>query len=263
MSILEVRDLSAGYGNGGVIRDVSFSIGEGEFVAILGRNGSGKSTLIKALQKLVPFVSGIIRDGEEDLLAMGRRRMARRVAYVPQLHDPVFEFSTEEVILMGRYIHQGRFSRVSIEDARILEEVLRLTGTASLRRKKMSRLSGGEQQRVAIARALAQDTPYLFLDEPSSHLDISYQVEIYDILSRLRNEQGKTILVAEHNINLAAAYSDRLICLKDGEIKTEGKPEALISRENIKNIFDAEVDIRLNAGTGLPEISLVTAGRRP
>ena len=122
----------------------------------------------------------------------------------------------------------------------------------------MAHLSGGERQRVYIARALAQDTPVLFLDEPSSHLDISYQVEIYEILRGLQRNQGKTILAAEHNINLAAAYSRRLIFLKDGMIMAEGSPKELITRENILRIFDAEVDVRPNPRSGLPEVSLVS-----
>jgi iron complex transport system ATP-binding protein len=258
MAILEVEKLSAGYGNGDVIKDISFAVEAGEFVTVLGRNGSGKSTLIKALQRLVRRVAGDARVEGESLAAMGRRRIARRIAYVPQIYDPVFEFSVTEIILMGRYLHQGRFGGPSARDAAVLAEVLRLTGTASLKDKKMAHLSGGERQRVYIARALAQDTPLLFLDEPSSHLDISYQVEIYEILRRLRKEQGKTILAAEHNINLASAYSRRLLFLKDGIIVAQGSPAELVTQANIRSVFDAEVDVRANPRSGLPEISLVT-----
>ena len=263
MPILEVRNLSAGYGNGRVVREISFGVEPGEFVTILGRNGSGKSTLIKAILKLLPDVSGEVRIGGENLFSLGRRRIARRIAYVPQLYDPVFEFRVDEVVLMGRYVHQSRFGRASASDSRVLEEVLRLTETASLREKKMACLSGGERQRVAIARALAQDTPLLFLDEPSSHLDISFQIEIYEILRRLQREKGISILAAEHNINLAAPYSGRLLFLKEGRIRAEGPPGELINRENIKRIFDADVDIRENRSSGLPEISLVTGRRSP
>jgi len=257
MPILEVENLSAGYGNGPVIRDVSFSVEPGEFVTILGRNGSGKSTLIKALQKLVRDVRGEVRIEGTSVAGWGRRRMARGVAYVPQIYDPVFEFRVAEIILMGRYVHQGRLSGPAASDSDALEEALRLTQTAHLKDKLLAHLSGGERQRVFIARALAQDTPLLFLDEPSSHLDISYQVEIYEILRRLGREKGKTILAAEHNINLAALYSQRLIFLKDGRISGQGRPSELITKDNIKRIFDADVDVRENLRSGLPEISLV------
>ncbi|MBP1661366.1 MAG: ABC-type cobalamin/Fe3+-siderophores transport system, ATPase component [Candidatus Aminicenantes bacterium] len=258
MAILEVRDLSAGYGNGPVISDISFSVEQGGFVAVLGRNGSGKSTLIKALQRLVRRVSGETLVEGESLSGMSRKRIARRIAYVPQIYDPVFEFTAAEVILMGRYVHQGRLGGPSASDAAVLAEVLRLTETVPLKDKKMAHLSGGERQRVYIARALAQDTPLLFLDEPSSHLDISFQVEIYEILRNLQKERGKTILAAEHNINLAAPYCRTLIFLKDGRIMAQGAPEELVTEENIRKIFDAEVDVHPNARSGLPEISLIT-----
>ncbi len=264
MPILEVKNLSAGYGNGPVIGDISFSLERGEFVTILGRNGSGKSTLIKALQRLVPDVSGEVLIDGEAVSGLGPRQLARRVAYVPQIYDPVFEFRVSEVVLMGRYARQGRLAGVSAEDAAVLDEVLRETRTTGLADKKVAHLSGGERQRVFIARALAQDTPLLLLDEPSAHLDISYQVEIYDILRRLQREKGKTVLAAEHNINLAVPYSQRVIFLRDGRLAAQGSPAELVTRENIGRIFDADVDVRTNAASGLPEISLITGkGGRP
>ncbi len=258
MPILEVNELAAGYGNGPVVRDVSFSVEKGEWITILGRNGSGKSTLIKAILRLVPDVAGEVRVCGDDLASLGRRRIAARIAYVPQLYDPVFDFRVRDVVLMGRYVHQGRLSRLTASDRDVLDEVLRLTETTHLQDKEMARLSGGERQRVYVARALAQDTPLLFLDEPSSHLDINYQVEIYEILRSLQKEKGTTILAAEHNINLAAAYSRKLLFLKGGRPAALGNPVETITREAIRRIFDAEVDVRKNARTGLPEISLVT-----
>ena len=262
MPILEVKGLAAGYGNGPVIRGISFALERGEFVTVLGRNGSGKSTLIKALQRLVPEVSGEVLIDGVPVSGLGPRQLARRVAYVPQIYDPVFEFSVSEVVLMGRYARQGRLAGVSSEDAAVLGEVLEETGTAHLADKKVARLSGGERQRVFIARALAQDTPLLLLDEPSAHLDISYQVEIYDILRRLQRERGKTVLAAEHNINLAVPYSQRVLFLRDGGLAAQGPPADLVTRENIALIFDADVEIRTNASSGLPEISLVTGRER-
>ncbi len=262
MSRLEVRDLSAGYENGFVLHGVSLSVGPGEFVAVLGQNGSGKSTLIKAVQNLLANVRGAVLCGGEDVSRMGPRQIAARMAYVPQLAEPVFEYTVEEIVSMGRYARQGRFERGSSGDAAAVAEALRLTDVEGLRAKRLSRLSGGERQRVFIARALAQDTPLLLLDEPSSHLDIGYQVEAYGLLERLRRERGKAVLVAEHNVNLAAAHAGRLVFLKDGTVAVEGPPEATVTAANIREIFGADVDIRANARTGLPEISLAkgTAG---
>ncbi len=259
MSILNVLNLSAGYGNGDVITDISFSLEEGEFIAILGRNGSGKSTLIKALQGLLKNVRGTVEVGKKNAFTLTAQHLAKQIAYVPQISNLFFEFSVLEIIHMGRYVHQGRLERTTSMDKDAIQDVMELTEIYQFRHKKIAHLSGGEQQRVFIARALAQDTPLLFLDEPSSHLDISYQVEIYRILKRLQEEKGKTILTTEHNINLVIPYSQRLMFLKEGKIFAQGPPEKLITKSYIQDVFRADVDIRKNAHSGLPEISFIPA----
>jgi len=256
MSILEAKGLAAGYENGFVIRDISLAVGPGEFVAILGKNGSGKSTLIKAVQNLLTNVRGAVLCGGEDVFRMGPRRIAARIAYVPQLAEPVFEYTVEEIALMGRFARQGRLAGTSEADEAAVAEAMRLTDVGALRAKRLTQLSGGERQRAFIARALAQDAPLLLLDEPSLHLDISYQAEIYGLLKALQTERGKTVIVAEHNINLAAAHAGRLIFLRDGAVAIEGTPEATVTAATIRRIFGADADIRENARSGLPEISL-------
>jgi iron complex transport system ATP-binding protein len=263
MSILDVKNLSAGYENGFVIRDISLKVEAGEFVAVLGRNGAGKSTLVKAVLDLLGNVRGEILCGGENISRMGPRRLASKIAYVPQMAEPVFEYTVEEVVLMGRFARQGRLERISAGEEAAVAEAMRLTDVAGFGRKRLSQLSGGERQRVFIARALAQDAPLLLLDEPSLHLDICYQADIFGILKDLQRERGKTVIVAEHNINLAAACAERLIFLKDGAIATEGTPRETVTAVNIRAIFGAQVDIRENARTGSPEISLagVRAGQ--
>jgi iron complex transport system ATP-binding protein len=262
MSIIEVHDLSAGYGDGFVVHDVSITVEPGEFVAILGRNGSGKSTLIKAVQNLLGNVRGRVACDGQDVFRMSPRRLAAMIAYVPQLAEPIFEYTVEDVVVMGRFARQGRLEKASPADVAAVDEAMRLTEVGSLMTKRLSQLSGGERQRVFIARALAQDTPVLLLDEPSLHLDISYQAEIYGILKGLQKDKGKTILAAEHNINLAAAYAERLIFLKNGAVVAEGTAGETVTALNIREIFGAEVDIRENARTGLPEISLAAGDTR-
>ncbi len=257
MNIIEIKDLCAGYGNGDIIKNISFVLKKGEFLSILGRNGSGKSTLIKAIQGLLKNVSGKVSVEGKDLFSLKPHEIARKIAYVPQLHPLSFEFSVEEIILMGRYVYQKRFTGASSEDKNIIKEIMDLTATSHLREKKIAHLSGGERQRVFIARALAQDTPLLFLDEPSAHLDISYQVEIYQILKRLQKEKEKTILSAEHNINLAIPYSQRLLFLKEGSIHSLGPPSDLVTKQKILEVFQADVMVRDNMLSGLPEISLI------
>jgi iron complex transport system ATP-binding protein len=260
MAILEIQDLSAGYENGFVIKGISLSLEPGEFIAVMGRNGSGKSTLIRAAQGFLRNVEGRVALEGENLFRMSRREIAEKIAYVPQLSEPVFEFTAGEIVRMGLYNRQARLQSLSPGDQEDVAEAMRLTETAALTDKKMGHLSGGERQRVFIARALAQDTPVLLLDEPSLHLDISYQVEIYGLLKQLQQEKKKTILAAEHNINLAAAHAERLVFLKAGGIAVQGTPAETIRAEIVRDIFDAEVDVRANLHTGLPEISLIPGG---
>ena len=256
MAILEIHDLTAGYGNGDIIKNISFSLNKGEFLSVLGRNGSGKSTMIKAIQGLLKDASGKILVNGKEISSHKPRELARKIAYVPQLFEVSFEFTVEEIILMGRYVHQGKFTSKTAVDKRIIKEIMSLTQTTRLKDKKIAHLSGGERQRVFIARALAQDTPLLFLDEPSAHLDINYQVEIYQILKRLQEEKDKTILTAEHNINLAIPYSQKLLFLLDGRIHSMGTSSELITKPNIQEVFHTDVDVRKNLHSGLPEISL-------
>jgi len=257
MAILEVENLSAGYGGEPVIRDIRFSLEKGELVTILGPNGSGKSTLLRAAQGLLRDTVGEVRVDGVSLLELNRREIARQIAFVPQIFEAAFEFSVSELVAMGRYAHQPRMSGLSSGDRRIIEDVLGLLEIAPLRDQTIGRLSGGERQRVLIARALAQDTPLLFLDEPSSHLDINYGQEIFGILGGLQKEQGKTILATEHNINLVIPYSQKIVFLKNGRIHAQGPPANLVSRDYIRDVFRADVDIRENIHSGLPEISLV------
>jgi iron complex transport system ATP-binding protein len=257
MGILEVKNLRAGYGSGDVVRDIDINLEKGEFACILGPNGSGKSTLIKALQGLLKDVNGEIRVDGEDLFRLTRHEVAGKIAFVPQIADLTFEFSVLEVVAMGRYVHQGRLAGLSAADRHVIRDVLEMVEVSHLQEKKVAHLSGGERQRVLIARALAQDTPLLFLDEPSSHLDLNYGLEVFEILERLQTEKGKTILATEHNINLVIPFAGKIIFLKDGRIKAQGNPLAMITRENIKDVFKADVDIRENRHSKLPEISLI------
>ncbi|MFZ2054509.1 MAG: ABC transporter ATP-binding protein [Candidatus Aminicenantales bacterium] len=257
MGILEVKSLHAGYGGGDVIRNIDLRLEKGEFACILGPNGSGKSTLIKALQGLLKDVSGEVTIDGTDLFRLARREVSRKIAFVPQIVDLTFEFSVFELVSMGRYVHQSRLTGLSSSDRRLIKDVLEMVEIAPLQDKKVAHLSGGERQRVLIARALAQDTPLLFLDEPSSHLDLNYGLEIFAILAKLQKEQGKTILSTEHNINLAIPYAGKIIFLKRGQVLAQGPPAEMITRDKIKDVFQADVDIRENRYSQLPEISLI------
>jgi len=256
MAILEIAGLRAGYGDGDVLHDLTLAVSRGEFLTVLGQNGSGKTTLLKAVQRLLPEVAGEVRVDGMSVFGLGRRAIARMMAYVPQLGEAALGFTVAETVEMGRYAHQGRWAALSARDAAAVEEALALTNVAGLRDKQLAHLSGGERQRVFIARALAQDAPLLLLDEPSAHLDMHYQVEIYELLKSLQEKRSKTILAAEHNLNLAVPYSDRLLFLKDGRLSALGPPRDMVTRDLVRAVFDADVEVRENPFSGLPEVSL-------
>ena len=263
MKLLEVKNLEAGYNHLPVIHDISFDLEQGEFLAVCGPNGSGKSTLVKALQRLTPFTRGTVKLEGRNVFHLKTKEIAARLAYVSQVSDQVFDFTVEETVAMGRYIHQGhQLAGQSDRDRSEIEEAMRLTGVAALRHKNLSQLSGGERQRVLIARALAQETPVLLLDEPSSHLDINFQLQIYHLLRDLQIEKKKTILAAEHNLNLCIPYCQRLLFLKQGGIEAAGPPAEVINREVIRRVFDLEVELRENTSSGRPEISFIHSAAR-
>ncbi|MDD8031506.1 MAG: ABC transporter ATP-binding protein [Acidobacteriota bacterium] len=258
MNLLTVENLEAGYDSRPVVSNLNLTLEGGEFLSVCGPNGSGKSTLVKAIQGLVPFIKGKILIDGQNLFQMKAAQIATKLAYVPQVFEPVFDFTVEETVAMARYHRQAnRFSHLSDLDKQAVEEAMGIVLVYKLKHKKLNELSGGERQRVLIARALAQDTPILLLDEPSSHLDLNFQLQIYQLLKRLQEEKGKAILVAEHNLNLVIPYSSRLIFLKDGRVEAEGKPASLLTEELIKRIFQVDVELRENRSTRLPEISLI------
>jgi len=258
MEFLAVNLLQAGYPDQVVLREIRFELQAGQFLAVCGRNGSGKSTLLRALLKLLPHLKGKIYLAGRDVFQLKAREIAALTAYVPQVTEPVFDFSVEEMVSMARYFHQPIFfTRLSEADHEAVREALFLTETDHLRHKSFNHLSSGEKQRVLIARALAQDSPLILLDEPSSHLDLNFQLQVYQLLRRLQKEKGKTILVTEHNLNLCLPYCDRLMFLKNGKIVASGQPLEVVNKRVLQEVFDLEVELRENSSTGLPEISLI------
>ncbi|MCP2520527.1 ABC transporter ATP-binding protein [SCandidatus Aminicenantes bacterium Aminicenantia_JdfR_composite] len=257
MKILEIKNFSVGYENGYVLNDISFSVFKGELLCILGRNGSGKTTLIKGIQKLIPNIKGEVYIEGIKINGLGPKQIARKVAYVPQLSDFIFQFTVKELIEMARYVHQGGIFKLTESDRKKINEAMEFTQIKEFQKRRIAHLSGGERKRVLIARALAQDTPLIFLDEPSAHLDLNFQIEIYRLLFNLCKEKGKTIVCTEHNINLVIPFCDRIIFLNNGGIFKEGKPNEIVNEENIKQVYNTTVKVRKNPETGLPEIYFI------
>jgi iron complex transport system ATP-binding protein len=242
--IVEVDNLSFGYTREStILKDISFEVKPGTFLAIAGPNGAGKSTLLNLMCGMLTPGAGAIRVEAEPIESYSNEALAAKMAVVRQEYVPAFGFTVIEMVLMARTRYLGAMGFESRDDRKAADEALDATDTAQFAFRSLSSLSGGERQRVFIARALAQDTSILLLDEPTSFLDLKHQVGIYDLLKAAQLEQGKTIVTVTHDINLASQYCDEMLLLgTDGSYHT-GKAESVLSRDLIKKVFDVEVHV--------------------
>ncbi len=260
MSGCIIDNLRAGYNGAAILDGVSIQLGQSEFAGVIGPNGSGKTTLLRSMSRVLPPMSGSVTLGDRDIYSIPAREFARRVAVVPQDTLVAFDFTVMEIVLMGRSPRLGRFAVEGARDTEIAIESLERTGTAHLANRQINALSGGERQRVLVARALAQEPEVLLLDEPTSHLDISFQFEIMDLVKSLNRERGMTVLAVLHDLNLASQYCDRLILIGDGSVQADGPPDEVITADNIRRVYGAEVWVRRHPATSRP---YVIAGIRP
>jgi iron complex transport system ATP-binding protein len=258
---IEVKDLIFGYGGETVLDGISLTIGQGDFIGIIGPNGSGKSTFLKNLAAiLTPAAGEIIIDGKA-LPRWRRRELARRLALVGQGAAAGFNFTVEEMVAMGRYPHVQRFGSFKPTDHRAVERAMHLTGCYHLRERGIFSLSGGERQRVLLARALAQETPCLLLDEPTSFLDLGYQVELLELLRSLNQRERITVVMVMHDLNLASRYCRKLFLLYGGRIHACGDPEEVLTREHILEVYRTEVLIEPHPLDGKPQVIPVSTAQ--
>jgi len=250
--ILEVAGVSCAYDGTDVLADVTLRVEPGQFVAVAGPNGSGKSTLLRAMSRVLrPRLGSALLDGR-DLYALPARESARAIGVVPQESLLDFEFTVEEVVLMGRAPHLGRFQSEGERDRVVVREAMERTGTWDLRARSILELSGGERQRVVLARAFAQEPHVLLLDEPTAHLDLAYQVQILRLAKSLRDEKRTAVLATLHDLNLAAAYADRLVLLSKGKVAAAGTPKEVLVEPTLRSVFGADVTVRAHPDTGAP-----------
>ena len=232
-------DIKMEIGNNEILKGVSIDSKNKEFVGIIGPNGSGKSTLLKCIYRTLKPNGGCIMLGNTPISTMSVKESAKKLAVVAQHNYYNFDFSVEEVVLMGRTPHKKRLEPDHSKDYQIVNESLDKVGMLEFKNRSFSTLSGGEQQRVILARALAQQTPCLILDEPTNHLDIKYQLSLLNIVKDL----DLTIVAAIHDLNIAAMYCDRLFVMKNGKIVGSGTPQEVLTKEFIKEIYDIDVEI--------------------
>jgi iron complex transport system ATP-binding protein len=234
---LSAMDLSIAYGADPVVHDLTLAIPDGRITALVGPNASGKSTLLRALARLLrPRTGTVLLDGT-DIHRLPSREVATRLGLLPQAPLAPDGLTVEELVGRGRHPHQRWFQQWSREDEAAVERALALTGTGDLRHRPVDALSGGQRQRAWIAMALAQETPLLLLDEPTTWLDLAHQVEVLDLLHRLNREEGRTIVLVIHDLNLACRYADHLVALAAGRVRVVGRPADVVSAAMVEEIF--------------------------
>ena len=238
--MLKTRELHYAVREHEILRGVDFTLAEGEFVGIIGPNGSGKSTFLKNVYKVLRPQKGEIALMGENLLSMSNREMAQRMAVVVQERESSFDFTVEEVVMMGRQARKHLLERDDDEDRALVERILQQTQLIGLRDRGFSSLSGGEKQRALIARALAQQTALLVLDEPTNHLDIKYQLQLMETVKQL----GCTVVAAIHDLNLAAMYCDRIFAVDGGRVVASGTPREVLTPALIRRLYEVDADVR-------------------
>lgn len=236
---LGARGLVSGYGRTAVCRNIDLEIGQGSFTAIIGPNGCGKSTLLRSLCRLlVPQAGQVLLEGE-DMARIPARQLARRIGLLPQSAIAPAGIGVADLVARGRYPYQGLFRQWSPADSAAVDAAMRATGIADLADAQVDHLSGGQRQRVWVAMALAQDTPILFLDEPTTYLDIAHQFDLLDLLADL-NAGGRTIVAVLHDLNQACRYADRLVVMRQGGIVADGTPVRVMTPDLMRRVFGLE-----------------------
>lgn len=245
-SPLQCQNLQFSFNKKPMLSNINLGFSKGEFVGLIGANGAGKSTLLQLLLGLLKPHSGTVLLRDIDLQKIKRREIAKQLAFVPQSIELPYAFSVQQIVAMGRNPYLGAFELETAHDKKLIDEAMQKTDISHLQQRSVNTLSGGEKQRVIIARALAQQSPTILLDEPIASLDICHQLETLQLIKSL-TESGKTAITALHDLNLAARYCDRILLIgkQDGitTIISDGKPEQVLTIENLKSHFSITAEI--------------------
>lgn len=250
-NIFQIKNLNFSYGNHQVIKDMNLQIERGLITTLIGANGCGKSTLFNLMTKNLKAAQGEILLNGENIRKMKLKDFAKNVSIVHQYNNAPADLTVEKLVSYGRTpFHRMGISHNLKEDEEKIHRAMEITNTLKYKNKPVSKLSGGQKQRVWIAMALAQDTKVLFLDEPTTYLDVRYQLQILKMIKRLNLERGITIVMVLHDINQSIYYSDRIVAMKDGKILAGGVPKHVITPQLVKSVFD--VDLKVQKLDGKP-----------
>jgi iron complex transport system ATP-binding protein len=239
---IEIKNLSFSYGDRPILQDISFSVGEGELLSILGPNGVGKSTLFRCILGLPSGYTGEVLVDGINARSFSAREAAKHIAYIPQSSHPMFNYSVFDIVLMGRTSGLGSFRSPGKADREKCLRALEKIGISHLAGRCFHRLSGGEQQLVLIARALAQDAPILMLDEPTANLDYGNQLRVLEQVRKLAAE-GYTVIQTTHNPEQSYLFSDRILAIQNGRVLTQGTPAEVLTAENMEELYQVEVEV--------------------
>nr|WP_306811373.1 ABC transporter ATP-binding protein [Adlercreutzia caecimuris] len=251
---LRGEGVAVGYGDRLIIEPMDVAVPAGEVTAIIGPNGCGKSTLLKALSRTMPLAAGAVYLDGRAIAEMPTAEVARKMALLPQAPEAPGGLTVGELVALGRYPHQRGFGRLSARDREIIAWALAITHLDDFSGRALDALSGGQRQRAWIAMALAQDTDLILLDEPTTYLDMAHQLEVLELLRSLNEEQGKTIALVIHELNLAARVADWMIALKDGSIRGAGTPEEVMTPAMLREVFALDALIEPDPWTGRPSL---------
>ncbi|HEY9577196.1 MAG TPA: ABC transporter ATP-binding protein [Pseudobacillus sp.] len=249
---LYTDDLHVSYGERLIVKGLSVEIPDKKITTIIGSNGCGKSTLLKAITRIISHQSGtVILDGE-NIAKENTKILARKMAILPQTPESASGLTVGELVSYGRFPYQRGFGRLTKKDYEVIDWALEVTGTQDFKFLPVDALSGGQRQRVWIAMALAQETEIIFLDEPTTYLDMAHQLEVLELLQKLNKEQERTIVMVLHDLNQAARFADHIIALKNGEIVKVGDCEEVMKREVLKKVFHIDAEIGRDPRTNKP-----------
>ena len=252
ISPLTADGLSVGYGDVTIVKSVSLAIEAGQITALVGPNGCGKSTLLKAFARILKPLSGHVTLQGQPITDYATRDVAKRLAILPQGPVAPEGLTVTELVAQGRFPHQTLFRQWSPGDREAVERAMRLTDLEEFADRPVHALSGGQRQRCWLAMVLAQDTPLLLLDEPTTFLDLKVQVDLMALLSRIVREDRRTMVLVLHELNLAAAFADRVVMMRDGQIVAQGTGAEVIRPEELRDVFDLRSDVIADPLTGRP-----------
>ncbi|KPL58956.1 ABC transporter ATP-binding protein [Rossellomorea vietnamensis] len=250
--VLQTKDLTLSYGERTIIDELNIDIPQGEISVFIGGNGCGKSTLLRSIARLLkPKQGAVLLDGEA-ISRLSTKEVARKMAILPQSPTAPEGLTVLQLVKQGRYPHQTWLKQWSQKDEEIVQDALKATKMEELKDRKVDELSGGQRQRAWIALTLAQDTDIILLDEPTTYLDMTHQIEILDLLFELNEKEQRTIVMVLHDLNLACRYAHNIVAIRDKQIYAQGKPEEVISCELVKNVFDMDCQVSRDPLFGTP-----------